>query len=336
VSMLVAKPGALSTLQDLGRFGYQRMGVVVGGAMDATSHRAANLLVGNRESEATLEITLIGPGLVFTETTLIAICGANLSPRVGERELPLGRPVLLRAGSRLDFGRRQSGCRAYLAVRGGFDVVPVMDSKSTYLRGGFGGFQGRALRKGDEVPTGRADAEGWYPRLGRMLRQGDEPFCAAARCFIEIAAGDIDTPQPIRVVRGQQWEALADNARTQFVSAPFRITPESDRMGFRLQGPKLDLQRPIEMISEAVAFGTVQLPPDGNAIILMADRQTTGGYPKIANVAGADLPLLAQMMPHQYLSFAAISLDDAQRLYLAREQEMRALARAVDEERSLR
>ena len=333
MSVRVAKPGALSTLQDLGRFGYQRFGVVVGGAMDAWSHRTANLLVGNRESEATLEITLIGPSLAFAETTLIALCGADLSPRVGERPLPLRRPVLLRAGSQLDFGRRQSGCRAYLAVRGGYHVAPVMDSKSTYLRAGFGGFEGRALRKDDEIPIGADDAEDYYPELGQMLREGGDAFCAPSWAFGPSLAIAAETSQTIRVVAGQQWEALTDGGQAQFVSAAFRITPNSDRMGYRLEGPKLDLRKPIEMISEGVTFGTIQLPPDGNPIVLMADRQTTGGYPKVANVASVDLPLLAQMMPDQRVRFELISLDEAQRLYLAREQDMNLATQAIEQRR---
>ena len=333
MSVRVAKPGALSTLQDLGRFGYQRLGVVVGGAMDAWSHRAANLLVGNRESEATLEITLIGPSLTFAETSLIAVCGADLSPRIGERPLPLRRPVLLKAGSQLDFGRRQSGCRAYLAVRGGYHVAPVMDSKSTYLRASFGGFHGRALRKDDEIPTGADDAESYYPELGRMLREGGDPFCAPTWAFGPSFTIAAETSQAIRVVAGQQWGALTDSAKAQVVSADFRITPNSDRMGYRLAGPKLELREPIEMISEGVTFGTIQLPPDGNPIVLMADRQTTGGYPKIANVASVDLPLLAQMMPDQRVRFEMISLDEAQHLYLAREQDMGLATRAIEQRR---
>jgi biotin-dependent carboxylase-like uncharacterized protein len=327
--VLVTRAGALSTLQDLGRVGYQRFGVVVGGAMDARAHRVANLLVGNPEGEATLEITLVGPSLVFRETALVAICGAALSPRVGERAVPMHRPVLLRAGSTLAFGTRQSGCRSYLAVHGGFDVPPVMNSKSTYLRAGFGGFQGRALRKGDELRIAAAGGESHYPELERTLRDGDEAFCALDDLAFEPAGGAAAAPTSIRVVAGQQWEALSAAAQAQFTSVPFRISIDSDRMGYRLEGPKLELSEPLEMISEGVTFGTVQLPPDGKAIVLMADRQTTGGYPKIANVASTDLPLLAQMMPHQELRFAMISLDEAQERYLADEREIGAIAQAI-------
>src|SRR5205823_4286218 len=180
-STYVIKPGALSTLQDLGRFGYQRYGVIVDGAMDEWSHRVANILVGNPESEATLEMTLIGPSLRFDDTALIAICGADLSPRVGEREVPMDTPVLLRAGTQLEFGRRRSGCRAYLAINGGYDVAPVMESKSTYLRGRFGGYQGRALQKDDTIAIGHCDAKNHYRSLRQILSANDVPFSAAPR-----------------------------------------------------------------------------------------------------------------------------------------------------------
>jgi biotin-dependent carboxylase-like uncharacterized protein len=301
--------------------------------MDARAHRVANLLVGNPEGEGALEITLVGPSLVFRETALIAICGADLSPRVGERAIPMHCPVLLRAGSTLAFGLRQSGCRSYLAVHGGFDVSPVMNSKSTYLRAGFGGFQGRALRKGDELGIAADGGECCYPELEEMLRNGDEAFCALDDLAFAPSGGSGAAATSIRVVAGQQWDALSNAAQAQFTSALFRISTDSDRMGYRLEGPKLELREPLEMISEGVTFGTVQLPPDGKAIVLMADRQTTGGYPKIANVATTDLPSLAQMMPHQELRFAMISLDEAQERYLADERRIGAIAQAVQRRR---
>lgn len=331
MSIQVAKQGVLSTLQDLGRFGYQRFGVVAGGAMDEWSHRVANLLVGNPEREATLEITLLGPSLKFQETTLIAICGAGLSPRIGERAVPQGRPVLVRAGSQLDFGRRESGMRAYLAVHGGFDVAPVMNSKSTYLRGAFGGFNGRALRKGDEIPIGAGNAERPFPRLARMLRENADPFATPGDPLLPPTAPPGNPPRTVRVMAGQQWQAFTGEAQTRFLAGEFRISPQSDRMGFRIDGPKLALREPLEMISEAVAFGTIQVPPDGNPIILMADRQTTGGYPKIADVASVDLPVVAQTMPQHTVRFALISLEEAQQLYLAREAEIDRVRRTVEQ-----
>ena len=325
----VTKAGALSTLQDLGRFGFQRYGVIVDGVMDEWSHRVANILVGNPETEATLEMTLIGPSLRFDGAALIAICGADLSPRVGEREVPMDRPVLLRAGSQLEFGRRRSGCRAYLAIHGGYEVEPVMDSKSTYLRGGFGGFQGRALRKDDMIAIGRSDSTSHHRSLMNALSTRDDPFSASAFPLVTRSVPDESAAQSVRVVAGPQWHGFATAMQQAFLDSEFTITPNSDRMGYRLQGAKLVPREAIEMISEGVSFGTIQVPPDGNPIILMADCQTTGGYPKIAQVASIDLPVLAQMMPGQRVHFERISLDDAQNLYLARQHEFAQVSLSV-------
>ena len=328
----VIKPGALSLLQDLGRHGYQHLGVVVGGAMDEWSHRCANALLGNQEDEATLEITLMGPSLLFRETQAIALCGANLSARIGEAELPMNRAVLVRAGARLDFGKRIGGMRSYLAVRGGFAVQPVMDSRSTYVRGAFGGLQGRALKKGDLLEVG-----GMQPvSAASVARLG-------ARDFVELHPPEVHAtalapqasgPVPVRVIAGQQWALFTDEAQQAFTRTEFRISPQSDRMGFRLEGPVLERRHAMEMISEGVAFGTVQVPPDGQPIVLMADRQTTGGYPKIACVASIDLPLVAQLAPQEALRFEPISLEAAQALYLERERtlaRLRSLVHAAGE-----
>ena len=327
MTIQVIKPGALSTIQDLGRVGYQRFGVVGGGVMDQWAHRLANLRVRNGEQEATLEITLLGPSLRFRQTALIAVCGADLSPRIGEHALPVGRPLLVRNGSQIDFGRRMSGARAYLAVHGGFDVAPVMHSKSTYVRGAFGGLGGRALRKGDEIGIGRSNGQACYPQLAGALFDSDHPFATLPDALL--APVTDEAPQTVRVIAGQQWQAFTKEAQAQFLAAEFRISMQSDRMGYRLEGPQLGLRAPLEMISEAVCFGTIQVPPDGNPIILMADRQTTGGYPKIASVASVDLPLLAQMMPHQTVRFSLVTLDEAQRLYLAREQDIGRIRQAI-------
>lgn len=329
MSIEVVKPGVLSTLQDLGRVGFQRFGVPVCGAMDEWSHRIANVLVGNAEHEATLEVTLMGPSLRFTETALIAITGADLSPRIGEHAVPQRTPVLVRAGSQLDCGRRVAGMRAYLAVRSGFAVAPVMGSKSTYVRGGFGGLDGRALRKGDSLAIAAGDADRAFPRLASELHTSTRPFVTFDDAPDVPSTPSVDSPATLRVVAGQQWAAFTQEARQAFVDGEFRLSPQSDRMGFRFEGPKLSLREPLEMISEAVAFGTIQVPPDGKPIVLMADRQTTGGYPKIASVASVDLPILAQTMPQQGVRFAPIPLDEAQRLDLARERAIAAIGMAL-------
>jgi antagonist of KipI len=343
MSITVLKPGAFSQLQDRGRYGYQRFGVVVGGAMDEWSHRVANALVGNVADEATLEITLTGPTLRFEQRATIAVCGADLSPQVdgpgGNQALPHGRPVLVEAGSRLRFGSRIAGARAYLAVRGGFDVPVVMGSRSTYIRGGFGGLDGRTLRAGDVLRLGGGGLEGRAPEGGAAGTVGASGTAGAAdvqsraSSLAALTMTVLPTPlvmpvvevapiQTIRIIAGRHWSRFTAQARALFVESSFRIGSQSDRMGYRLQGPVLTrVEGQAEMISEPVTFGTIQVPPDGMPIILMADRQTAGGYPKIANVASADLRVLAQMAAPQELRFELISLADSQRIYLARERE---------------
>ena len=340
MTITVLKPGALSQLQDLGRYGCQRYGVVVGGAMDEWSHRVANALVGNDEDEATLEITLTGPNLRFDAPARVAVCGADLSPRVdgagGTQSLPHGRPVDIAAGSQLRFGSRVAGARAYLAVAGGFDVPKVLGSRSTFVRGGFGGLDGRALRKGDVLRL-RARS-----RSGAAAKSAPEN-AASARAALTLSVPSSPVvvppqaapvhaapPQAIRIVAGRHWDVFTAQARHLLLEATFRIGAQSDRMGYRLEGPELARARPIEMISEAVTFGTVQVPPDGKPIILMADRQTTGGYPKIASVASVDLGLLAQMASPEAVRFVLVTLVDAQRLYVAREREYSELRQALE------
>ncbi len=330
----VVRPGALSTLQDLGRVGFQHVGVPAGGAMDERSHRIANLLVGNPQDEATLEVTLLGPSLRFTEPALIAIVGADFSARIGDHALPRDTPVLVGAGSLVEFARLVSGVRAYLAVHGGFAVDRVMNSKSTFVRGGFGGLHGRALRKGDLLPIAPSEDSHVYPSLTARRRHRPAGFVALENPPEPPVALAAASAQGVRVIAGQQWHAFGSDAQQAFLESGFRMHPQSDRMGIRFEGLPLALREPLEMISEAVAFGTIQVPPDGNPIVLMADRQTTGGYPKIASVASVDLPLLAQLMPGQAVRFAMISLEESQRLDLARERaiaqfavQVKALAR---------
>ncbi|AOB30653.1 hypothetical protein AKI39_08035 [Bordetella sp. H567] len=310
----VLKPGALSQLQDLGRYGHQRHGVPVNGVMDEWSHRIANILVGNPEHAATLECTLTGPTLHFQRDRLIALAGADLQARIDDMPVPLNQPLLVRGGATLSFGERRRGARAYLAVRGGFDVPAVMDSRSTFLRGGYGGFQGRALARDDRLPLCAADAG--YPGATRLLVQCGSAFVSAARFDLPGPGGSLDA---LRAMPGPQWDVFTEEARTAFREQSFTIDGRSDRMGYRLNGPRLASTRPVEMVSEAVSFGTVQVPPDGSPIVLMADRQSAGGYPKIGYVASVDLPLLAQALPGDAVRFVLITLEQAQDWYLERE-----------------
>jgi len=298
----VLKPGALSTFQDLGRFGHQHHGIPVSGVMDERSHRLACMLVGNAPSEATLEVTLLGPTLRFEVPAVIAVCGADLGATLGGRALPLGAPVSVAAGDLLAFGKRASGLRAYIAVAGGYALRPVMGSTSTYVRGGFGGAQGGPLQKGDRIALGGAPSPG-SPRGASGFTFPEE---------VQRAPG-----APIRIVPGREWEAFEPQAHRAMAEQVFRVSPRSDRMGYRLECEPLRLLEPLELQSEAVGFGTVQVPPDGHPIVLLADRQTTGGYPRIANVAAVDLPCMAQLIAGEPVRFEWISLDAAQALAVA-------------------
>jgi antagonist of KipI len=350
--MRVVKPGALSTLQDLGRYGYQRFGVPVNGAMDEWAHRVANLLVGNMDTAVTLEITLTGPLLNFERDTLIALTGADFSPTVNGDPIPMDRAVLVRAGAELAMPARTRGARGYLAVRGGFEADTIMGSASTFLRGGFGGRHGRALQRGDRVGILSQPSK---PRgLIRLMVQSGTDFVAgpvasapweallpasAAGPEVDVApmpesnrdarAQPGDSTLTVRCMRGPQWERFDRQSLERFLGTAFHIDGQSDRMGYRLQGETLALSSPLEMVSEATSFGCVQVPPDGNPIVLMADRQSAGGYPKIAYAATVDLPLLAQAMPGERVGFAMITLEESQRLYLAREASFEALRARV-------
>ncbi|WP_016835772.1 biotin-dependent carboxyltransferase family protein [Herbaspirillum lusitanum] len=298
MSIVVIKPGALTTFQDLGRFGSQHIGVPVSGVMDERAHRLASMLVGNSPESASLEVTLMGPTMQFLEPAIIAVCGADLGVSLNGNPFPLETAVQLSTGSELSFGRRVTGLRAYIAVAGGFVLPLVMGSTSTYVRGGFGGAHGKSLQKGDRIEV-RGLSGHYVPSTPVHLFPAE----------IERYKG-----APIRIVPGREWNSFEPEARQLIVGQPFRISPKSDRMGCRLEGAELKLIQPMNLQSEVVTFGTIQVPPDGLPIVLMADRQSTGGYPRIANVASVDLPRLAQMMAGETVTFEWITLGEAQRL----------------------
>lgn len=328
MSFKVLSPGLMSTLQDFGRQGYQKEGVNNSGAMDIISLRLANMLVGNDEHEAALEITLAGPTLEFTADTLIAITGADLSPMIDGISVKMNRPVAVVAGSVLKFGGCLKGCRAYLSMAGGYDVPMVMGSKSTYVRGSVGGYQGRALAKGDVLGSGQA---GSYARhlLKYLLCKGARSFRAASWYVSLPHLSGKEMRRPIGTLQGLQMGAFSDESLHDLLTKQFTITNASDRMGYRLEGPRLLLKEPLEMISEIAVFGTVQVPADGNPIILMADHQSIAGYPKIAQVIGADLPRLAQMRPGTKISFREVPLKEAEEQLLEMERYLSSLKIAL-------
>jgi antagonist of KipI len=290
--------------------------------------RIANLLVGNEDDAAALEASLIGPALAFDEETLIALTGAEMEATVDGHSVPTWRAMLVRAGATLRFGRPTIGCRAYVAVAGGIAAAPVFGSRSTYLRAKFGGHGGRSLKPGDVVETA--------PPSPRSRGIAASLASGGARNGASIARWTIATMvRPrygddvvARLVSGAHVGLLTAPSRDALAGATFRVSSSSDRMGYRLEGATLSLRQPVELLSEGVTFGTVQLPPGGSPIVLMADAQTTGGYPRVGEVASVDLPLIAQLKPGDRLRFRFISLEDAQALYLARETDI-AQARAA-------
>jgi len=334
MSITVLRPGLLTSIQDLGRYGYQKYGVIVSGSMDSYALRLANLLVGNEQGEAALEMTLVGPWLRLEKDLLMAITGGDLAPTINGEPVPMWRPVYVKGGSLLQFGACKSGCRSYLAIAGGYNIPEVMGSKSTYLRAGFGGFQGRAMEKGDsiELRTPQETSKGLQPSVLKKL--SSQSFVATPWYIEKSLLPPHSTPSKVRVTAGSQFEYFTAESKKQLFGDIFQVTTQSDRMGCRLAGPALQLAEPLEMISEAVTIGTIQVPPDGNPILLLADRQTIGGYPKIAQVAMVDVPLVAQIKPGGTIIFQEISLAEAEKLYVAREKEIKNLGVAIHFKRS--
>jgi antagonist of KipI len=325
--MKVLRPGLLTTVQDLGRAGYRRYGVAVGGAMDPFAIRLANRLVGNRDTAAALEITLTGPTLEFEEDALIAICGADLSPAIEDRPVPQWRPACVQRGAVLKFGQLVSGCRAYLAIAGGIEVPKVLGGRGTHLRARFGGLEGHALRAGDELEPGRPPEI--ILALMRKLRTTDGQLSAAEWRVSQTALPTYRPEVTARIVAGDCFDLLTAASRELLLSTPFAVTADSDRMGYRLKGSRLDLSTSLEAISEPVCAGTMQLPPEGHPVLLMVDCQTTGGYPRIAHVISVDLSLLGQLKPGDHVRFSAVSLDEAQQLHLAHQQRWEQLAQGI-------
>jgi KipI family sensor histidine kinase inhibitor len=294
----VLQPGLLTTIQDHGRRGFRRLGACWAGALDAPAAEAANELVGNDALAAVLECTLTGPRLRFLATTHFAVTGADLGavlhrPDLGAWDVPPGRRLLARAGSELAFHERRRGCRAYLAFGGGLAVPPVLGSRSTDLGSGFGGLEGRALRRGDRLWLGPDPLRA--PRLERW----DPPEHATR-------------PLRVRVVLGPQQERIEAASLARLLSEPYAVGAASNRVGCRLQGPRLAHSGSAEIVSDGMAPGSIQVPPDGLPIVMLADAPTTGGYPKPATVVSADLPLLAQLVPGvDSVRFEAVSLEEA-------------------------
>jgi KipI family sensor histidine kinase inhibitor len=305
-TVTVLAAGLFTTVQDSGRWGYQNLGVPVAGPMDPVSHRQANLLVGNAPAAATLEATLIGPELRFDADTVVAIAGAEVEATVDGGVLPMCHAARCKAGSILRFGERRRGARAYIGFDGGIELPKVLGSRATHVVSSMGGIDGRPLRAGDRVALGEP--------------QGD------------VARGTISCPVPpsggarVRVLPGPQDDFFDSSALEGLLQCRFTISPMSDRMGYRLAGAsKIERSHGREMISDAAFVGGIQVPPSGEPIVLMTDRPTTGGYPQIATVITADLPLAGQLGPGDWIEFEICSREEALAALVAQEGRLLAI-----------
>lgn len=307
MSILVEKPGIFTTVQDLGRYGYQRYGVNPSGAMDRFAAECAALLVGGSRTDAVLEMHFPAPRLVFQTRALFSLTGADFSARLDDRPLSVWHSYRAEVGSVLSFDQKLSGSRCYLDIGAGLTSAEWLGSQSTNLTAGLGGFAGRRLEAGDVID----------------FREGGSglPELAIAPSIIP----KYHVFPTLRAIRGAEYARVDAEGQAAFETATFDISPSSNRMGFRLAGPSIRLEGDIQMLSSAVTFGTVQLLPDGQLILLMADHQTAGGYPRIAHVVSTDLPLAAQLGPSDRVAFHLIDVDEAEGLARQRARDLRFL-----------
>jgi antagonist of KipI len=290
MALIVIRPGMLTTVQDLGRWGWQGSGVPVAGPMDAYSHRLANRLVGNTDDAAALEITLLGPELEADAEVLCAVAGAHFDVTVNGDATGVSSPFIIPAGGRVRFGARRAGSRATLAARGGFAVPRSFESRATSIISRIGPFGGRPLLTGDVLPIGKPSTEA--RPAGRALSMPD----GGAR---------------VRIVRGPHDTMFASGAFDALVTSRFVVTAQSNRMGYRLEGPVVRHAGGADILSDATPIGSLQVPASGQPILLMADRQTTGGYPKIGTVITADLPIAGQLAPGDWIAFSECTRAEA-------------------------
>jgi antagonist of KipI len=306
MTLEIHSPGPFTTVQDLGRPGWGSIGVPSGGAADAPALRLANRLVGNPEAAAGLEMTLAGPQISFAADAWVALAGSRFVATVEDDPVPHAAAFVMRAGQTLTIGRTLEGARAVLAVRGGLDIPPVLGSRSTFVAGGFGGIDGRPLRRGDRLSTTAIDS---------AVRPRDVP----ERLLLSYAAEAV-----LRVILGPQIDAFSDAARKTLLSGTYRVSTLADRAGLRLEGPRIAHRAGADLLPEGIAPGGIQVPADGQPIVLGCDHPTTGGYAKIATVIAADLWRLGQAKPGDRLRFAAVEVEEARALYRRQEELLRS------------
>ena len=317
MKVTVERSGFLATVQDLGRLGHRESGVAASGALDPHALRVANLLVGNGPECAGLEATFGQLRLRIADERLIAWCGGGFEVQIGSSKIPPGRAALLHPGGELIISAPARGARMWLAISGGIDVSLVLGSRSTDLRSGFGGLEGRPLRDGDVFDLGAESGNARRVREQLGVNKIGDWFAP------QEWASTTPAHPFLRILKGAKWSRFKEESSSAFIQETFTVMAESDRMGVRLEGPKLGRGAREDALSETVAPGTIQVPPSGDPILLLGDCQTIGGYPKIAHVITVDLAAAAQLVPGDSVRFAEISLAEAHQLLLERERELR-------------
>ncbi len=306
MTIRVMKPGFFTTIQDLGRYGYAHLGISPAGAADTLSFRIANLLVGNLENTPALEMTLLGATLEFDESVIVAVTGASCECKAGLDQVPANTAFEIPAGAVLQCGSMMTGARCYLAVQGGFDVPSVMGSASTFVAAHFGGFQGRRLQSGDVLQVRK---HGSF-RV-RSIRSG--------------ALDSVRVPRPLRVTKGAQQDWFGPEAFEKLFSCAYTVSEQSGRTGLRLKGEAVRPREQAELLTDGIPLGAIQVPQDGQPIILFVDQQTTGGYPKIANVIAADMHRVGQLRPRDEVQFAEVTISEAVQALREQEQWLREI-----------
>ena len=313
MSIVIIKPGSHTTIQDLGRWKYQSQGVPVSGAMDEDSLINANILLGNDRNESCLEISSGNVELKFTMQAIVALCGKGIKASINALPIPLNKPIQIKADTVLKFQSTGNGNWIYVSVQGGFDIPKIINSSSTYLPSAFGGWEGRRLKAGDILNLNLSN-----PNESIFFKE-----TPMDRIFRSTKWGLVNTsknePQ-IRIFQGCEWDWLTNESKVDIETKEFIISPDSSRMGFRFTGERIKRINSQEIISDAVSKGTIQLTNEGNLIVLMADGQTIGGYARVAQVAAVDLPALAQQRAGTVVQFKLISFEEAEQLFLEREQ----------------
>ncbi len=313
--LIIKSAGPFTTIQDLGRYGYQKYGIPPSGAMDGFALQIANILVGNKRNEAALEITSAGFSAIFQGECEIAITGADLGATLNGKAITPWQSFHIQNGDVLKFEKVKTGCRAYLSVGGGWDVPKILGSKSTYTRANIGGYHGRKLKNADVIEIGKS-----YHFAFRNVK---------------IPSHIVPTysNHKVRVILGPESNRFSKKEINKFLSSSYRLTGQSDRMGYRLSGPTLRAKRgKHDILSNGVLLGAIQVPPDGQPIVMMSDHQTVGGYAKISTVISADIPLLAQLKPGDNLSFKHVSFEEARKAYLSMQNILDLLEKQIRKE----